>query len=133
MTTSNQPSAKATLETLSSLYAVFKKQLPLALDTKAQLTQAHPELGAKAISAALRYYTGTTAYLKSAQNASHRYNLQGQEAEEMKEEHRLYAATTLKERFKQRAQIHREAQKAKEAEQKRAAKLDQLMQKFSKD
>jgi ProP effector len=61
------------------------------------------------LSAFLRRYTGSTTYIQAVSRATHRFDLDGQEAGELTDEHRHVALTELARR--------RERQVAKRAEQ----------------
>lgn len=69
---------------------------PLKLRVQADIQERAPGQFTKAqLSAFLRRYTGNTGYLIALTKASHRYDLDGQEAGEFSEEHRVAAREEL--------------------------------------
>lgn len=72
---------------------------PLKLRIQADIQERAPGTFSKqALSAFLRRYTGTTAYLIAVTKAPHRFDLDGQPAGELSDEHRQVAADELKRR-----------------------------------
>ncbi len=131
--------ARALLKKLQLDFSSFRDCLPLAIGIDKQLIAQQPELPRKLLRIALGQHTNSLRYLKSLEKATHRFNLDGQPAEALTDEHRKHAATSLRERFKKegdqrRAQraIEEAAQAAAEAARLHAEKLNQLAAKFAK-
>jgi len=102
---------------------------PLKLRIQADIAQRAPGVFSKAsMSAFFRRYTGSTAYLISLGKASQRFDLDGQPAGELSEEHRQLARDELTRRRQvtrereQQAQVQQQAQQA-EVLQARQARL----------
>ncbi|MDR1647114.1 MAG: ProQ/FINO family protein [Zoogloeaceae bacterium] len=93
------------LETLAARYPAFRDVLPLAIGIDKQLLQQSEELGVskRRLRIALAQHIRSTRYLKALARATHRYDLNGQEVEILTDEHRQYAAETLRERQKHHA------------------------------
>ncbi|HEY3432933.1 MAG TPA: ProQ/FinO family protein [Rhodocyclaceae bacterium] len=126
-------SARAILATLAAQYPIFKNCLPLAIGINKQLSTLHPDINSKALVAALRYHTASTPYLKVMEKATHRFDLEGNQAGEVTDEQRKYSAEKLKERFKKKAESKKLAEQVKQAqiaEQRKTEKLGQLIEKF---
>ena len=103
------------------------------------VAERFPDAERKVIRTAMRLHTASTRYLKAMEKATHRYDLEGNEAGEVSEEHRQHAAQTLKERFaeasrrkREQQQKEREAQREAEAERRKTEKLQQLLGRFSR-
>ncbi len=129
---------RSLIQKLQEASPTFKDFKPVALRIDKAIMARFPELDRKVVRTAMRMHTASTRYLKGMEKATHRYDLDGNEAGEVTEEHRAHAAQTLKERFAEAAKRKREQQKAdearrraEEAEQRKAEKLQQLMSKFS--
>ncbi len=90
-----------------------------------------PELDKKALRIALGLHTKCLPYLKSIEKAATRFNLDGTPAGDIDEAHRARASEMLRERFKQAKERKKAQQEAEKAERLRAAKLQQLAEKFS--
>lgn len=89
---------------------------PLKLRIQADIKERAPGVFTKAVmSAFLRRHTGTTAYLIALTKAEHRFDLDGQPAGEITDEHRQVA----QEELDRRRAVHQE-RRAKEAEAERA-------------
>ena len=128
-------SARAVLASLVAQYPVIKNGQPLAIGINKLLAARHPEFEQKALRAALSHHTGSTAYLKNLQSGTQRFALDGEASGEVTAEQRQFAADKLRERFRKQKEERRAAEQAKleqEAERQRAAKLSQLMEKFSR-
>ena len=138
--------ARALLKELQQTFPAFRDCLPLAIGIDKQIIALQPELPRKILRIALGQHTNSLRYLKSAEKATHRHDLDGKPGEALTDEHRLRATTLLKERFKKEAD-QRKAVRAKEAEARLAAeavslaaeaarlhteKLSQLAAKFAK-
>lgn len=140
MTTPELPSTpRALLKDLSANYAVFRDYQPLAVGIKKQVAERYPGLPSKLLGVALYLHTGSVRYLKSLQTGTPRLDLEGNPAGEVSEEHQQHAAEQLKELLRKQgearraeAKSKREAEAAKQAEEQRNAKLQQLAAKFSK-
>jgi ProP effector len=132
------PSRNALLETISANYAVFRESRPLALGIHKTIKERMPEVDTAQLRLAMRLHTASTRYLKALLAGRERYDLDGNPAGEVTDEHREVAGTTLRERFKKAADRHKaeqlaqkEAQRQKEAEQQRQEKLAQLAARFN--
>lgn len=138
--------ARALLKELQLAYPAFRDCLPLAIGIDKQLLQRQPELSRKTLRIALGQHTNSLRYLKTVEKATNRFDLDGQPGEAITEEHRVRAATLLRERFKKEAD-QRKAQRAaenaariaaeatrveEEAARLRSDKLNQLAAKFAK-
>lgn len=107
-TTATTASAEAATlspaEVAAQLKALFPAlftgmQKPLKLRIQADIQERAPGKFTKAqLSAFLRRHTGSTGYLIALGKATHRYDLDGQQADELSEEHRLAAREELKRR-----------------------------------
>lgn len=126
------PAARALLKEFQEKFAVFRDHQPLAIGIDKQLLARQPELDRKVLRTALRIHTNSTPYLKAMGKATVRFDLDGNAADEVSEEHRSHAATTLNERFKKVAEQRKAQREAEEAERRRSAKLEQLAAKFSR-
>jgi ProP effector len=111
---------RALLETLAARYPAFRDVLPLAIGIDKQLLQQAEALGVskKQLRVALALHTRSTRYLKALSKATQRFDLNGQEAEALTEEHRQYAAGVLHERQK-RHMAERRAREGKTTENNR--------------
>ena len=144
MTTASNANAPASsprglLKSLQATYAVFRDHAPLAIGIDKQLLARQPELDKKLLRVALSMHTNSLRYLKTLEKASQRLDLDGQPTAELTEEHRQHAAEQLRERFRKEAErrkAERIAEAAREAERRetdrRAAKLNQLVEKFAR-
>ncbi len=127
------------LSKLQEISPTFRDYKPVALRIDKSIMERFPELERKIVRIAMRMHTTSTRYLKALEKDTHRYDLDGNQCEEITQEHREYAARTLKERFAEVARRKREKQKEEAlkqreeaAEQRRADKLQQLVGRFSK-
>ncbi|MCL2523205.1 MAG: ProQ/FINO family protein [Betaproteobacteria bacterium] len=133
------PDSRALLKELHSRYEVFRNHNPLAIGIDKQVREQLPDLEKKALRLALRSHTISTRYLKEMEKAAQRLNLDGTPAGEVTDENRQHAAELLRERFKKQNEQRRAAQAATKAaeaaaraEEVRAAKLNQLAEKFGR-
>ena len=131
--------ARALLKKLQQDFPLFRDCLPLAIGIDKQLIVQQPELPRKLLRIALGQHTNSLRYLKSLEKSTHRFNLDGQPAEPLTDEHRKHAATSLRERFKKEADQRRAQRAAEEAAHAAAEaarlhveKLNQLAAKFAK-
>lgn len=91
---------------------------PLKLRIQADIKERAPGVFTKAVmSAFLRRHTGTTAYLIALTKAEHRFDLDGQPAGEITDEHRQVA----QEELDRRRAVHQE-RRAQEAQAERAGR-----------
>lgn len=127
------------LQQLQALSPTFREYRPVALRIDKAVAERFPDAERKVIRTAMRLHTASTRYLKAMEKATHRYDLEGNEAGEVSEEHRQHAAQTLKERFaeasrrkREQQQKEREAQREAEAERRKTEKLQQLLGRFSR-
>jgi len=131
--------ARVLLKELQEKFAVFRDYLPLAIGIDKQLIARLPELNRKTLRIALGMHTNSLRYLKGMEKATVRFDLDGNNADEVTEVHRAHASETLRERFKKNAE-QRKAQRVAEAAQlaaekaarQHAEKLSQLTAKFSR-
>jgi ProP effector len=131
------PTPRELLERLHEISPAFRECRPLALRIDKAVMERFPDVDKKVVRTAMRLHTGSTRYLKALEKATHRYDLDGNPDAELTDEHRAHAAQTLKERFAEVGKRKREQQKAdaerqrvEQAEQRKAEKLQQLVQKF---
>lgn len=138
--------ARLLLRQLQQSFPAFRDCLPLAIGIDKQLIARQPELPRKILRIALGQHTNSLRYLKAVEKAATRFNLDGESAEAVTEEHRKRAATLVRERFKKEAdqrKAHRATQEAErilaaavqaeqEAARLRTEKLQQLAAKFSR-
>ena len=132
--------ARVLLKELQEKYAVFRDYLPLAIGIDKQLIALSPDTNRKTLRIALGMHTNSLRYLKGMEKATHRFDLEGNSADEVTEVHRTHATETLRERFKKNAEqrkLQRAAEAAQQAAEKAAAqhaeKLNQLTAKFSRN
>lgn len=126
---------RALLKSLQEQFSVFRDCQPLAIGIDKALLAKMPELEKKVLRVALSLHTHSMRYLKTMEKATHRFDLEGNQADEVTDEHRTHAADTIRERLKKQADERRAQQKAEkeaEAERLRAEKLTQLAEKFSR-
>lgn len=110
--------AAALKQRFPGLFAVAPK--PLKLRIQADIQERAPGVFSKQqLSAFLRRYTGATSYLIATSKAQHRFDLDGQAAGELSEEHREVARQELA----RRRERSRERQAADEAQQRARAEL----------
>ena len=138
--------ARALLKVLQQDFPAFRDCLPLAIGIDKQLIARQPELPRKILRIALGHHTNSLRYLKAVEKAVTRFNLDGEPAEAITDEHRKHAADLVRERFKKEAEqrkAHRAKQDAEriaaaallaeqEAARLHAEKLQQLAAKFSR-
>jgi len=137
--------ARTLLTALRQRFPAFGQCMPLAIGIDKLLLAEMPEISRKTLRVALNMHTNSSRYLKATATATARFDLAGNPAGEVSEEHRTRAAEMLKERFKKErdqrnaARVAEETKhKAEEAQRKveaeaeaRAEKLNQLAAKFS--
>lgn len=131
-TTTKPTDARALLKELHTRFDVFRNHSPLAIGIDKQVFAQLPELEKKALRLAMRSHTISTRYLKEMEKATVRLNLDGTPAGEVTDENRQHAAELLRERFKKQVEQRKAAEAAAKAEQQRAAKLNQLAEKFGR-
>jgi ProP effector len=138
--------ARTLLKQFQEEFVVFREYQPLAIGIDKQLAARLPELNRKVLRIALGIHTNSLRYLKGMEKATVRFDLDGNQAAEVTEEHRAHATELLRERLKKEAErrkVQREAEQAQrkaeqaqreaeEAERQRAEKLNQLTAKFSR-
>ena len=131
--TANKPTdARVLLKDLQNRFDVFRNHSPLAIGIDKQVFAQLPELEKKALRLAMRSHTISTRYLKEMEKGTVRLNLDGTPAGEVTDENRQHAAELLRERFKKQVETRKAAEAAAKAEQVRAAKLNQLAEKFGR-
>jgi ProP effector len=114
------PSASA--EQLKTLFpALFgAPPKPLKLRIQADIQDRAPGLFSKQVlSAFLRRYTGSTAYLLAVSKSSHRFDLDGQPAGELSAEHRQLAADELA----RRRAVHEDRRRLEQQQRRNRAGL----------
>ena len=143
MTAEKKKSAprNALLDSLCETYPVLRECKPLALGIHKAIQARMPEVKADELRLAMRIHTASTPYLKALLVGKERFDLDGQVAGEVTDEHRQVADASLQERFKKVAERRKaEAKKQREAEKqkveqektaKRQEKLAQLAAKFN--
>jgi ProP effector len=131
--------ARGLLQQLQAVSPTFRDFKPVALRIDKAVAERFPEVDRKVIRTAMRLHTASTRYLKAVEKGTVRFDLDGNPAGELLEEHRAHAAQTLKERFAEAARKKREqakqdeaARRAAEAERRKTEKLQQLLGKFSR-
>jgi ProP effector len=134
-----QPDPRALLLELQKSSVTFRDYKPVALRIDKAILARFPALDRKVVRSAMRMHTASTRYLKAMEKATLRFDLDGQEAGEVTEEHRAFATQTLKERFAEAARRKRDKlkqdqarEREQEAEQRKAEKLQQLVGKFGR-
>ena len=138
--------ARILLKEFQEKFAVFREYMPLAIGIDKQLIAQLPELDRKVLRTALGIHTNSTRYLKVMTKAMVRVDLEGNNADEVTDEHRTHASKALRERFEKEIEQRKalrqaeaaqrmaeEAQRqAEEAARQHAEKLQQLTKKFSR-
>jgi ProP effector len=122
------PGPNTVLDRLCQAFPVFKDAQPLAIGIHKSVRARLPDINAAELRTALQRHTASTRYLKALANSSQRFDLDGQPAGEVTQEQRDLAAQSLKDRFRKGAERAREAQAARE----RQEKLQKLAEKFSR-
>jgi sRNA-binding protein len=122
MSQSNTPASDDATMTPEACGALLKQLFPalftggakpLKLRIQADIQERAPgQFSKQVLSAFLRRFTGSTSYIQAVSRATHRFDLDGQEAGELTDEHRQVALQELARR--------RERQVAKRAEQEQA-------------
>ncbi|MBC7413791.1 MAG: ProQ/FinO family protein [Herminiimonas sp.] len=92
--------ARALLTELRQRFPAFEKCLPLAIGIDKLLLAEMPEISRKTLRVALNMHTNSSRYLKAMASATARFDLAGNAAGDVTEEHRARATEMLKERFK---------------------------------
>jgi ProP effector len=137
--------ARALLVELRQRFPAFGQCLPLAIGIDKLLLAEMPEISRKTLRVALNMHTNSSRYLKAMASATARFDLAGNAAGDVAEEHRARATEMLKERFKKEREQRNAARVAEETQRKadeaqrrieaeaeaRSAKLQQLAAKFS--
>jgi ProP effector len=123
---------RSILKQLQSESAVFRDCKPLALKIESDVLERFPAFDRKSLRVALRMHTASTRYLKMIERSVERFDLDGNPRGEVTDEQRAYANGKLKERFAALGQQQRAQKKAKEAEDRRKDKLQELVNRFGK-
>ncbi|MDR2186985.1 MAG: ProQ/FINO family protein [Azonexus sp.] len=126
------PDPRALLKDLQTRFDVFRNFSPLAIGIDKQVLAQLPTVEKKALRLAMRSHTISTRYLKEMQTGTVRRNLDGTPAGEVTDENRRHAAELLRDRFKKQNEQRRAAEAAAREEALRAAKLNQLAEKFGR-
>lgn len=131
--------ARILLKQFQEKFPAFREYMPLAIGIDKQLMAQSPEISRKVLRIALGIHTNSLRYLKGMEKATVRFDLEGNAADPVTDEHRAHASEILRERFKKVAEQRkavRDAEKAeREAEEtarRHAEKLSQLTEKFSR-
>ncbi len=113
--------------------ALFKgAPKPLKLRIQADIQERAPGVFTKAqLSAFLRRHTGATSYLVAVTRAPHRFDLDGQPAGELTDEHREVAQTELQRRRERRQAKEQADQQAQAAELQARRQRAQLLRDHS--
>lgn len=139
---STTQSARALIKEFQEKFLAFREYMPLTIGIDKQLFALYPELSRKSLRVALGIHTNSLRYLKVMEKAKNRFDLEGNAAEEVTDEHRSHATTVLRERAKKVAE-QRKAQRAveeaalaakaaEETARQTAEKLQQLASKFAR-
>jgi ProP effector len=104
---------------LETRFEVFRACLPLSIGIDKAIRARWPEVERKILRVALSMHTHGNRYLRALVKATQRFDLDGQPAEALSEEHRQFAATTLNERLQRQAEERRERAQ-REREERRA-------------
>ncbi|MDR2165599.1 MAG: ProQ/FinO family protein [Zoogloeaceae bacterium] len=91
---------RALLKILAAQFPVFHDCLPLSIGIDKVLLARLPSLKKKSLRAALALHTHSIGYLRATGKATHRFDLDGNPAEEINGEHRQYANDILNARLK---------------------------------
>ena len=131
--------ARVLLKQFQEKFPAFREYMPLAIGIDKQLMAQFPELSRKVLRIALGIHTNSLRYLKGMEKATARFDLDGNAADAVTDEHRAHASEILRERFEKVAEqrkAERQAEAAvREAEQtarRHTEKLSQLAEKFSR-
>jgi ProP effector len=127
---------RALLKKLQADFAVFRDCQPLAIGIDKQVQARFPDIPRKVLRVALGIHTNSMRYLKAMEKATARFDLEGNQTDEVTDAHRAHATEAVRERIKQDVE-KRKAQRAAEAEaaaeRERAEKLDKLLAKFGRN
>ena len=124
--------ARALLKRLQTQFPAFRDCLPLAIGIDKQLITELPDISRKVLRIALGIHTNSLRYLRAMEKATHRFDLAGQQADEVTAVHRTHASEILRERFKKDAEQRKAQKAAADAARIHAEKLAQLSEKFSR-
>lgn len=124
--------ARVLLKELQKQFAVLGNCLPLAIGIDKQLFARLPEIDRKVLRNALGIHTNSLRYLKNMEKASVRFDLDGNNADEVTDTHRTHASKILRDRFKKEAERRKAQREAEESARLHAEKLNQLAAKFSR-
>ncbi len=124
--------ARALLKEFQEKFPAFREYLPLAIGIDKQLAERFPEISRKVLRIALGIHTRSLRYLKAMEKATIRFDLDGNNADEVTEAQRAHASELLRERFKKVAEQRKAQREEEEASRKHAEKLNQLAAKFSR-
>jgi ProP effector len=124
--------ARALLKQLQTRFPAFRDCQPLAIGIDKQLIAELPDVSRKVLRIALGIHTNSLRYLRAMEKATHRFDLAGQQTDEVTDLHRSHASEILRERFKKDADQRKAQKAAADAARIHAAKLAQLSEKFSR-
>lgn len=126
---------RALLKRLQTEFAVFRDFQPLAIGIDKQVQTRLPDVPRKILRIALGIHTNSMRYLRAMEKATARFDLDGQQTDEVTEAHRTHASEAVRERIKQdieKRKAQKAAELAAEAERKRGEKLGKLIEKFGR-
>jgi ProP effector len=123
--------ARVLLKQLEETFSVIKNGQPLAVGIDKQVIDRLPNINRKELRVALSMHTHSVRYLKAMEKATQRFDLDGNPAGEVPENHRTHASEMLKERFKKAAEKRKEQEQIAREQRRREDKLRQLAEKFS--
>lgn len=131
-------SRNAALETLTAGFKAFKDCMPLAIGIHKAINERRPDIDPGQLRTALRIHTASTRYLKALSQATQRFDLDGLPSGEVTAEQRKQASDTLLDRFRKKAEQHKEeiqarkrAQDKERQERQRQENLLKLARKFN--
>lgn len=135
--------ARVLLKDLQDKFPVFRDCKPLAIGIDKQLLTRMPEINRKVLRIALGIHTNSLRYLKTMEKARLRVDLDGNDAGEVPDTHRVHAGKILRERSARNGERRALEQKNQDAarlaaleeaaQRERAEKLTQLAEKFSRN
>lgn len=126
---------KDMLRALREAFPVFAEHKPLAIGIDKQAMAIRPDFDKKLLRPAIGFHTRSIPYLKTLQNALHRFNIDGTSADPVTPAQRELAAQQLREHFKvgaDKRKAEKAAAQAVEAESERMRKFAALAEKFGR-
>ncbi|MBS0368173.1 MAG: ProQ/FinO family protein [Proteobacteria bacterium] len=126
---------KEMLRALRETFPVFAEYKPLAIGIDKQAMAIRPDFDKKLFKSAIGLHTRSISYLKTLQNATHRFNIDGTSAAPVTPAQQELAAQQLREHFKlgaEKRRAEKAAAEAVEADHERMRKLATLAEKFGR-